>query len=72
MNFSTSISEEDVRKIKSIANSKSHTIIHNLFSFHVKIEIIDEIIDSLCTTYDIGKEYLESIKASMIGKENKQ
>ena len=72
VNFSTSLSEEDVRKIKSIANSKSLTIIHNLFSFHVKIEIIDEIIDSLCTTYDIDKEYLESIKASMMGKENKQ
>ena len=72
MNFSTSLSEEDVRKIKSIANSKSLTILHNLFSFHVKIEIIDEVIDILSTTYDIDKDYLESIKASMMGKENKQ
>ena len=72
MNFSTSLSEEDVRKIKSIANSKSLTILHNLFSFHVKIVIIDEVIDILSTPYDIDKDYLESIKASMMGKENKQ
>lgn len=70
--FSTSLSEEDVRKIKSIANSKSLTIVHNLFSFHVKMEIIEEVIDLLSTTYDIDKEYLESIKASMMGKDTKK
>ena len=61
-NFKTEIDEDDLGKIKRIAESKAMTIVHNVYTFNVAKETIDKILDEIVKTYELNTEMLNELR----------
>ena len=61
-NFKTEIDEDDLGKIKRIAESKAMTIVHNVYTFNVARETIDMILDEIVKTYDLNTGMLNELR----------
>ena len=61
-NFKTEIDEDDLGKIKRIAESKAMTIVHNVYTFNVPKETIDKILDEIVKTYELNTEMLNELR----------
>lgn len=61
-NFKTSIDDDDLERIKKIAESKAMTIVHNVYTFNVPDETIDLILDEIIKTYGLDAEMLNTVR----------
>ena len=61
LGYDFELTEEKVSTIISVALMKVMTCVHNMCSFKVKKEVLDEVINKLCNTYNIDIAIIENV-----------